>query len=196
MSQNPRVALVTGASAGIGQACAGLLSRAGWAVTGASRRGTASAGWQGLVMDVDDDASVRDGVRHVLLAHGRIDAVVAAAGWGNVRTDFTASRRLAGMDGEAGGEGGAGAAAGDPVYGAAVAKAVGLMERDERNGVPPDDIAVAVGRFSAPDGRRGGSRPARPASAWPSWPSGSCPTGCSRPGPRAAWASADPLGAG
>ncbi|HEY7011632.1 MAG TPA: SDR family oxidoreductase [Streptosporangiaceae bacterium] len=230
--QNPKVALVTGASAGIGQACADLLSRAGWAVTGASRRGTASAGGQGLVMDVDDDASVRDGVRHVLLAHGRIDAVVTAAGWGlagavehtpveeakaqfetnfwgcvrlvqavlpamraqrsgrivlissiggvlgvpfqafysaskfaleglgealayevapfgidvtlvqpgNVRTDFTASRRLAGMDGQAGG------AAGDPVYGAAVAKAVGVMERDEVNGAPPDDIAVAVRR--------------------------------------------------
>jgi NAD(P)-dependent dehydrogenase (short-subunit alcohol dehydrogenase family) len=82
VTQNPKVALVTGASAGIGQACADLLSRAGWAVTGASRRGTASAGWQGLVMDVDDDASVRDGVQHVLLARGRIDAVVAAAGWG------------------------------------------------------------------------------------------------------------------
>ena len=234
MTQNPKVALVTGASAGIGQACAGLLSRAGWAVTGASRRGTASAGGQGLVMDVDDDASVRDGVQHVLLAHGRIDAVVTAAGWGlagavehtpvgeakaqfetnfwgcvrlvqavlpamraqrsgrivlissiagvlgvpfqafysaskfaleglgealayevapfgidvtlvqpgNVRTGVTASRRLAGMDGEDV----AGAAAADPVYGAAVAKAVGLMERDEVNGVPPDDIAVAVRR--------------------------------------------------
>ena len=40
-----------------------------------------------------------------------------------------------------------GSAAGDPVYGAAVAKAVGLMERDEANGVPPDDIAVAVRRI-------------------------------------------------
>jgi NAD(P)-dependent dehydrogenase (short-subunit alcohol dehydrogenase family) len=33
-------------------------------------------------MDVDDDASVRDGVRGVLDTHGRIDALVAAAGWG------------------------------------------------------------------------------------------------------------------
>jgi len=46
----------------------------------------------------------------------------------------------------AGGDRAADAAAGDPVYGAAVAKAVGLMERDEVNGVPPDDIAVAVRR--------------------------------------------------
>jgi protease PrsW len=82
MTHNARVALVTGASAGIGRACADHLRRAGWAVTGASRRGTASGDWSGLVMDVDNDASVRDGVRHVLDAHGRIGALVAAAGWG------------------------------------------------------------------------------------------------------------------
>ena len=34
-----RRALVTGASAGIGRACAGELHAAGWAVTAASRRG-------------------------------------------------------------------------------------------------------------------------------------------------------------
>ena len=38
---------------------------------------------------------------------------------GNIRTDFTASRRMAA------------AAEGDGIYGAAVARAVGLMERDE-----------------------------------------------------------------
>lgn len=77
-----RVALVTGASAGIGQACAEMLHGAGWMVVGASRRGTTSGGWPGLVMDVDDGASVRVGVRRVVAAHGRIDAVVACAGWG------------------------------------------------------------------------------------------------------------------
>jgi NAD(P)-dependent dehydrogenase (short-subunit alcohol dehydrogenase family) len=88
---------------------------------------------------------------------------------GNVRTDFTANRRLATAaagvaDGQADGasdggtesahggvagapDGGVAGAARDPVYGAAVAKAVGLMERDEANGVPPDDIAVAVRRI-------------------------------------------------
>jgi NAD(P)-dependent dehydrogenase (short-subunit alcohol dehydrogenase family) len=94
---------------------------------------------------------------------------------GNVRTDFTANRRLAtapagvaaagvadgqadgisdgGTDSAHGGVAGAAdggvaaAAARDPVYGAAVAKAVGLMERDEANGVPPGDIAVAVQRI-------------------------------------------------
>ncbi len=56
---------------------------------GASRRGSAAGrapgaagGRTGLVMDVDDDDSVRGGVSGIIAAHGRIDAVVAAAGWG------------------------------------------------------------------------------------------------------------------
>jgi NAD(P)-dependent dehydrogenase (short-subunit alcohol dehydrogenase family) len=59
MSGGARRVLVTGASAGIGRACAAELQAAGWSVTGASRRGTAPGGWTGLVMDVDDDDSVR-----------------------------------------------------------------------------------------------------------------------------------------
>jgi NAD(P)-dependent dehydrogenase (short-subunit alcohol dehydrogenase family) len=225
MTQNARVALVTGASAGIGFACADHLHRARWVTVGASRRGTTAEGCTGLIMDVDDDASVRDGVRGVLDAHGRLDALVAAAGWGvagpvehttigeakaqletnfwgcvrvvqavlpvmreqragrivlissiggvigipfqafysaskfaleglgealayevapfgihvtlvqpgNVRTEFTARRKMA--------------AGGDDAYDAAVARAVGAMERDERNGVPPDDVAVLVRRI-------------------------------------------------
>ena len=82
MSDTARSVLVTGASAGIGRACADRLHAAGWAVTGASRRGAYSGGWTGLVMDVDDEESVRSGVADVLAGVGRIDAVVAAAGWG------------------------------------------------------------------------------------------------------------------
>jgi NAD(P)-dependent dehydrogenase (short-subunit alcohol dehydrogenase family) len=226
MSGEARRVLVTGASAGIGRACAGNLHAAGWSVTGASRRGTAPGGWAGLVMDVDDDDSVRDGVAGMLAGGGRIDALVASAGWGlagaveqctigeakaqletnfwgcvrvvqqvlpamraqgagrivlissiggvigipfqafysaskfaleglgealayevapfgvqvtlvqpgNIKTDFTASRRMAQ------------AADGDPVYGAALVKAVGLMERDEANGAPAGDVAAAVRR--------------------------------------------------
>ena len=81
MRGDGRSALVTGASSGIGRACADALQTAGWVVTGASRRGTCSAGWAGLVMNVDDDDSVRAGVATVLAARGRIDALVAAAGW-------------------------------------------------------------------------------------------------------------------
>src|SRR5215472_1347562 len=77
-----KVALVTGASAGIGKACADHLAAAGWVVAGVSRRGTGSPTWSGSVMDVDDEAAVQAGVSQLRATHGRIDALVAAAGWG------------------------------------------------------------------------------------------------------------------
>ena len=55
------VVLVTGASAGIGQACADRLHRQGWTVVGASRRGTSSGGWTPLVDGCRRDASVAAG---------------------------------------------------------------------------------------------------------------------------------------
>lgn len=74
--------LVTGASSGIGQACADRLGRRGWTVVGASRRGTSSGGWEPMVMDVDRDDSVAQGVERMAAQHGRLDAVVTCAGWG------------------------------------------------------------------------------------------------------------------
>jgi NAD(P)-dependent dehydrogenase (short-subunit alcohol dehydrogenase family) len=76
------VVLITGASAGIGRACADRLHDRGWTVAGASRRGTSSGGWAPVVMDVDSDDSVGSGVDALLAEHHRIDAVVACAGWG------------------------------------------------------------------------------------------------------------------
>lgn len=77
-----RIALVTGASSGLGRATADLLAARGWTVVGASRRGTGGVAWEGVIMDVDDDAAVAAGVRGVVDRHGRLDAVVAGAGWG------------------------------------------------------------------------------------------------------------------
>ena len=76
------VVLITGASAGIGLACADLLHQQGWKVFGASRRGNSPEGWSPLTMDVDRDASVEAGVRSVAEGEGRLGAVVACAGWG------------------------------------------------------------------------------------------------------------------
>jgi NAD(P)-dependent dehydrogenase (short-subunit alcohol dehydrogenase family) len=226
-----RVVLITGASAGIGQQAADRLHRDGWTVVGASRRGTASGGWTPLVMNVDDDESVDAGVRGVVAAHGRLDAVVACAGWGlagaveqtpiaqakeqletnfwgavrvvqavlpsmrergsgrivlvssiggivgipfqafysaskfalegygealsyevapfgiqvtlvepgNVRTEFTASRRdVVPPEGA------------DP-YAAMVGKAVGVMARDEADGIGPDAVAASIARVLGSD---------------------------------------------
>jgi NAD(P)-dependent dehydrogenase (short-subunit alcohol dehydrogenase family) len=233
-----KVILITGASAGIGRACADRLHDGGWTVVGASRRGSSSGGWTPMVMDVDSDESVSKGVATILGEHSRLDAVVACAGWGlagaveltpmaeakdqletnfwgavrvvqealpimrrqgdgrvvlvssiggvigipfqafysaskfamegygealahevapfgihvtlvepgNVRTDFTRSRREVESP------------AGEDTYREAVAKAVGLMERDEANGVEPGDVALAVEKVL------GASRPRRRVS--------------------------------
>jgi NAD(P)-dependent dehydrogenase (short-subunit alcohol dehydrogenase family) len=186
-----------------------------------------------MVMDVDDDDSVRTGVETVVAERGRLAAVVACAGWGlagaveqtpidqakrqletnfwgtvrvvqavlpvmrrqgggrvvlvssiggivalpfqafysaskfalegygealayevapfgiavtlvepgNVRTEFTEKRLdVVPPDPPAGEH------EGEDVYADMVAKAVGLMERDEQNGVPPGDVATVVAR--------------------------------------------------
>jgi NAD(P)-dependent dehydrogenase (short-subunit alcohol dehydrogenase family) len=79
---DPKVVLISGASSGIGRACADHLAGRGWTVVGASRRPTADAAWSSLTLDVDDDASVAGAVDQVVADHGGIDAVVTCAGWG------------------------------------------------------------------------------------------------------------------
>jgi NAD(P)-dependent dehydrogenase (short-subunit alcohol dehydrogenase family) len=78
----PKVVLVSGASSGIGRACADHLAARHWTVVGASRRPSPGAAWSSLTMDVDDDASVAGAVDRVVEDHGGIDAVVTCAGWG------------------------------------------------------------------------------------------------------------------
>ncbi|MGP8010046.1 MAG: SDR family oxidoreductase [Acidimicrobiales bacterium] len=79
---NKSVILITGASAGLGRECADHLAGAGWTVMGASRRGTSGDAWQGVTMDVDSGDSVASAFDQVLAEHGRINAVLACAGWG------------------------------------------------------------------------------------------------------------------
>jgi len=78
------IALVTGASTGIGEATAARLATAGYKVYGTSRRGT-QAGRQSFAMlplDVTSDESVEAAVREVMRLHGRIDLLVNNAGFG------------------------------------------------------------------------------------------------------------------
>ncbi|MER8441074.1 oxidoreductase [Mesorhizobium sp. M1312] len=81
---NLGVALVTGASTGIGHATAKALQNAGFRVFGTSRRAVAarSDGVTMLTCDVTDDASVAKLVDDVLAETGRIDLLVNNAGVG------------------------------------------------------------------------------------------------------------------
>ena len=79
-----KVALVTGASSGIGEATAQRLATAGYKVYGTSRRG-APAGprsFEMLPLDVTSDASVDAAVADVMRLEGRIDLLVNNAGFG------------------------------------------------------------------------------------------------------------------
>lgn len=78
----PKVVFISGASQGIGRACADLLVTRGITVVGVSRRPPESVAWDHITMDVDDDESVNTGMAEVSSKHGGIDAVVACAGWG------------------------------------------------------------------------------------------------------------------
>jgi NAD(P)-dependent dehydrogenase (short-subunit alcohol dehydrogenase family) len=81
---NRGVALVTGASTGIGWATAKALQNAGFRVFGTSRRAVAerSDGVTMLTCDVTDEASVAKLVDGVLAQAGRIDLLVNNAGVG------------------------------------------------------------------------------------------------------------------
>jgi len=83
-----KVALVTGASSGIGKSTVRSLLDAGATVYGAGRRvdklnECEKMGARVVPMDVTDEASVKEGVRTILDSEKRIDILVNNAGYGS-----------------------------------------------------------------------------------------------------------------
>jgi len=79
------VALVTGASSGIGRATAAALVRAGFTVVGTSRNAARATPLEGVIfldLDVTSDASVHLLVDQVIGQFGRLDVLVNNAGIG------------------------------------------------------------------------------------------------------------------
>lgn len=83
MTHTQPVALVTGASSGIGKATAERLAAAGYRVYGTSRRGATPGQlpFEMLALDVTSDASVEAAVAGLIRAEGRIDLLVNNAGF-------------------------------------------------------------------------------------------------------------------
>ena len=79
-----QIALVTGASSGIGEATADRLALAGYKVYGTSRRGAngRQRSFEMLRLDVTSDESVAAAVTDVMRSAGRIDLLVNNAGLG------------------------------------------------------------------------------------------------------------------
>ena len=90
MNQESRVVLITGASSGIGRACASYLASRRFRVYGTSRKiqgeerivDCGSSSYSLIPMDVNDETSVQRGVDWILAREGRLDVVVNNAGCG------------------------------------------------------------------------------------------------------------------
>jgi NAD(P)-dependent dehydrogenase (short-subunit alcohol dehydrogenase family) len=87
VSRQPRVALVTGASSGIGRSIAISLQKEGYVVFGAARSmdgmsELVAAGGTTLDIDVTDNLRVKGAVEQIIARHGQIDVLVNSAGYG------------------------------------------------------------------------------------------------------------------
>ncbi|MBN1427525.1 MAG: SDR family NAD(P)-dependent oxidoreductase [Anaerolineae bacterium] len=78
--------LITGASSGIGRACANYLHQRGYCVYGTSRNPASYPGtpFELIAMDVTDESSVQQAVATIMESAGSIDVVVNNAGSGIV----------------------------------------------------------------------------------------------------------------
>jgi NAD(P)-dependent dehydrogenase (short-subunit alcohol dehydrogenase family) len=86
---NTKVAIVTGASSGIGAAAARSLHERGYVVYAAARRiermaPLAEAGIRAMRVDVTDDASLTAFVSQIISETGRVDVLVNNAGYGSL----------------------------------------------------------------------------------------------------------------
>lgn len=82
VSSECKVALISGASSGIGYALCGMLLASGFIVYGISRRGTVPDGAFGLCADVTKENELKKAVDTVKERSGRIDLLVTNAGFG------------------------------------------------------------------------------------------------------------------
>ncbi len=91
MSSLKKVALVTGASSGIGEETAIVLSQRGFTVYGAARRldrlkSLEAKGIKTVSLDVTNEASMTSCVESIIKEEGRIDVLVNNAGYGTFGT--------------------------------------------------------------------------------------------------------------
>jgi short-subunit dehydrogenase len=79
-----KIAIVTGASSGIGEATAELLANSGYKVYGTSRKGAQGAQrpYKMIALDVNSEESIEAALKEVIQIEGRIDLVVNNAGFG------------------------------------------------------------------------------------------------------------------
>lgn len=82
MEKSERIVVITGASCGIGKACASRFAAQGDSVYSLSRTPCNIPGVQHIPTDVTDADSARTAIETVLLRHGRIDVLLLNAGIG------------------------------------------------------------------------------------------------------------------
>lgn len=83
-----KVALITGASSGMGSSTASILLKKGYIVYGAARRtekmkALESEGMGVVALDLMDDDSIQKAVNHIIEKEGRIDILINNAGYGS-----------------------------------------------------------------------------------------------------------------